>query len=176
MNLVNALALVLGVIGGALTYLSLSTGLFMIWATFVFTATGVALGGTAEAFKNLVACALMGMALAVIASLLILYVNLGLPGPLWPAVVVGATTACLALVAHIPLFPAIPATVIGYASTFAYVLSANLLTPEGILGGGTKNPVFLITTSLIVAYGFGRISLALVGKLTQPPVLSASPQ
>ena len=167
MSLVNALALVLGVIGGILTYISLTTGLFMIWATFIFTATGVALGGTAEAFKNLVACALMGMVLAVIAALLILNVNRGLPGALWPAIVVGVTTACLALVAHIPLFPAIPATVIGYASTFAYVLSANLLTPEGITGGGTKNPVFLITTSLIVAYGFGRVSLALAGKLTK---------
>lgn len=155
----------LGVIGGILTYLSLSTGFFLIWATFIFTATGVALGGTAEAFKSLVVCALMGMVLAVIAALLILNVNLGLPGALWPAIVVGVTTACLALVAHIPLFPAIPATVIGYASTFAYVLSANLLTPEGIMGGGTKNPVFLITTSLIVAYGFGRVSLALAGKL-----------
>ncbi len=167
MSLVNALALVLGAIGGILTYISLTTGLFMIWATFIFTATGVALGGTAEAFKNLVICALMGMVLAVIAALLILNVNLGLPGALWPAIVVGATTACLALVAHIPLFPAIPATVIGYASTFAYVLSANLLTPEGIMGGGTKNPVFLITTSLIVAYAFGRVSLALAGKLTK---------
>lgn len=166
MSLVNALALVLGVIGSLLTYVSLSTGLFMIWSTFIFTATGVALGGTAEAFKNLVVCALMGMVLAIAASLLILNVNPGLPGALWPAIVVGATTACLALVAHIPLFPAIPATVIGYASTFAYVLSANLLTPEGITGGGTKNPAFLITTSLIVAYGFGRVSLALAGKLT----------
>ena len=165
MSLVNALALVLGVIGCFLTYLSLSTGFFFIWATFIFTATGVALGGTAEAFKNLVVCALMGMVLAVIAALLILNVDLGLPGALWPAIVVGTTTACLALVAHIPLFPAIPATVIGYASTFAYVLSANLLTPEGVMGGGTKNPVFLITTSLIVAYGFGRVSLALAGKL-----------
>ncbi len=166
MSFVNALALVLGVIGGILTYASLSTGLFMIWATFVFTATGVALGGTAEAFKNLVVCALMGMVLAMLASLLILNVNLGLPGALWPAIVVGATTACLALVAHIPLFPAIPATVIGYASTFAYILSANLLTPEGITGGGTKNPAFLIATSLVVAYGFGRVSLALAGKLS----------
>lgn len=173
MTLINALALVLGVIGGVLAYLSLSTGLFMIWSTFIFTATGVALGGTPESFKNLVMCGLMGIFIAWFASLLILFVPVALPGPLWPALVVGATTALLALVAHIPLFPAIPATVIGYASTFAYLLQTDLLKPEIITGVSMKNPLFILSTSLIVAYGFGRVSLALVGKLTAKPAKPA---
>ena len=38
--------------------------------------------------------------------------------------------------------------------------------PINITGGGTKNPAFLITTSPVVAYGFGRVSLALASKLS----------
>ena len=126
MNFVVALGLVLGVIGGVLAYLSLGplAGVYFIWSVFIFTATGVALGGSKESFKNLVICGVLGVVLAWGASLIVLNVPLApvLGLPVWAGIVVGITTACLAWAALIPVFPAIPATVVGYASTFAYLL------------------------------------------------------
>jgi len=171
MSLINALALVLGSIGALLAYFSLGplSGLYFIWSAFIFTATGVALGGTKESFKNLVLCGMAGIFLAWLASLVVLNVPLAatLVMPVWAAIVVGATTSLLALVAHIPLFPAIPATVIGYASTFAYLLQTpDKLSNKVLLGASVDNPLFVMTVSLIVAAGFGLLSLSLAGKLT----------
>lgn len=172
MNLINALALVLGVIGAALAYFSLgpASGVYLIWSVFIFTATGVALGGTREAFKNLVVCGTAGVVIAWAAAVVIVSVPLAatLTLPVWAALVVGATTALLPLVAHIPLFPAIPATVIGYASTFAYLVQTpDKLSPEVLLGARLDNPLFVIVASLLVAWCFGTVSLSLAGKLTR---------
>ncbi len=172
MKFVNALALTLGLIGAVLAYLSLGPahGVFFIWATFIATATGVALGGTREAFKNLVVCGSLGVFLAWIASLIVLNVPLAgvLTLPVWAAIVVGATTALLALAAHLPLFPAIPATVVGYASTFAYLLSTpGKLDDKVLLGLGIDNPLFVMIVSILVAAAFGLVSLNLTGKLTK---------
>ena len=87
MSFVNALSLVLCVIGGFLTYLCLGplAGVIHIWAIFIFTATGVALGGTNEAFKNLVICAFAGIIIAWIGSMIVLNVPLAatLTLPVW---------------------------------------------------------------------------------------------
>jgi hypothetical protein len=173
MKFINALALALGVIGGILAYLSLgpASGVFFIWATFIATATGVALGGTKEAFKNLVICGSLGVVLAWAASLIVLNVPVAatLTLPVWAGIVVGATTALLPLAAHIKLFPAIPATVVGYASTFAYLLSTpNKMEDKVLLGFGIDNPLFVMIVSLLVAAAFGLVSLNLSAKLTKP--------
>lgn len=172
MKFVNALALNLGVFGGILTFLALgpASGVFFIWAIFLSTAMGVALGGTREAFKNLVVCGSLGVVLAWLASLIVLNVPLAgtLGLPLWAAIVVGTTTALMALAAHLPIFPAIPATVVGYASTFAYLLSTpNKLSNEVLLGFKLDNPLIVIIASILVAAGFGLLSLNLTGKLSK---------
>ena len=171
MTFVNALGLVLCVIGGLLTYLSLGPlgGVYFIWAVFIFTATGVALGGTQEAFKNLVVCGVLGVVLAWAASLIILNVPLApvLGLPVWGGIVVGITTGCLAWSANMPFFPAIPATVIAYASTFAYLLQTpGKLANEVLLGATLANPLVVMTIALLVAAGFGLVSLFLAGKLS----------
>jgi hypothetical protein len=173
MKFVNALGLVLGVIGGILAYLSLgpASGIFFIWATFIFTATGVALGGTKEAFKNLVVCGVLGVVLAWVASLIVLNIPLAptLTLPVWAGIVVGATTSLLAVSANLSIFPAIPATVIGYASTFAYLLSTpGKLDDKVLLGMHMDNPLFVMVISFFVAAAFGLVSLNLTGKLAKP--------
>jgi hypothetical protein len=171
MSFVNALGLVLCVIGGALAFLSLGplSGVYFIWAVFIFTATGVAIGGTNEAFKNLVVCGILGVVLAWIASLIILNVPLAatLGLPLWAAIVVGLTTGCLAWSANLPIFPAIPATVIGYASTFAYLLQTpGKLATDVLLSATLANPLVVMIIALLVAAAFGLVSLFLAGKLS----------
>jgi len=172
MKFVNSLGLVLGVIGGLLAYLALGPahGVFFIWATFIATATGVALGGTKETFKNLVVCGILGVVLAWAASLIVLNgFAAQLTLPVWGGIVVGATTALLALAANLPFFPAIPATVVGYASTFAYLLSTpGKLDNKVLLGFGIDNPLFVMSISFLVAAAFGIVSLNLAGKLSKP--------
>ncbi len=171
MKFVNALAVPLGVIGALLTYLALSFGLFFIWAVFLATCMGVALGGSKEAFKSLVICGSLGVVLASVASLIILNIPVPLPGAMWPAIVVGATTACMALAANLPVFGAIPATVVGYASTFAYLLSANKLSNATFLSLDFGNPLVINILSIIVAAGFGLVSLSIAGKLAKPAMV-----
>jgi hypothetical protein len=171
MSFVNALGLVLGVIGGILAYLALGplNGVYFIWAVFIYTATGVAIGGSNESFKNLVVCGIAGIVLAWIASLIVLNVPLAatIGLPLWAAIVVGLTTAFLAWIANLSIFPAIPATVVGYASSFAYLLQTpGKLSNAVLLSFTLANPLIVMTISFFVAAGFGIVSLYLAKKLS----------
>lgn len=171
MSFVIALGIVLGVIGGVLAFLSLGplAGVYFIWAVFIFTATGVALGGTQAAFKNLVICGILGVVLAWVASLIVLNIPLAatLTLPVWAGIVVGVTTAFLAWAATLPIFPAIPATVIGYASTFAYLLQTPGKLDNAVLLSPTlANPLIVMSLSFIVAAGFGLVSLPLATKMS----------
>lgn len=175
MSFVNALGLVLGVIGGLLAYLSLGplAGVYFIWAVFIYTATGVAIGGTNESFKNLVVCGIAGIVLAWIASIIVLNVPLAavLSLPVWAGIVVGVTTAFLAWIANLSIFPAIPATVVGYASSFAYLLQTPKMLADSVLLSFTlANPLIVMSISFVVAAGFGIVSLALAKRLSTKAV------
>ena len=180
MSFVNALALVLCVIGGFLTYLCLgpAAGYILIWAIFIATATGVALGGTNEAFKNMVICEICGVVIAWIGSMIILNVPLAatLTLPVWAGIIVGITTGCLALVANIPIFPAIPATVIGYAMTFAFLLGnpKELLTTANLTSVAPTNPLVCIVLSILVAAVFGIVALKLATLLSTKSTTAAA--
>ena len=180
MSFVNALALVLCVIGGFLTYLYLGplSGYIHIWAIFIATATGVALGGSNEAFKNMTICAIAGVIIAWAASLILINVPLAatLTLPVWGGIVVGVTTGCLALIANIPLFPAIPATVVGYAMTFAFILQGkDLLSNANLLGFTGGNPLISIILSILIAAVFGIVSLKLATILSTRTTTSSVP-
>ncbi len=167
MSFIAALAICLGVIGGFLTYLCLgpAAGAMHIWLIFFAAAAGVALGGTAESYKNMVICALMGMVVAWAAALIVINVPAAatLTLPVWAGIVVGLTTLFFVLIAHLPLFAVIPGTVVGYAGTFAYLLGdpKTLLTNTVLLGAKVTNPLFCITLSILVAAAFGLVSLKL---------------
>ncbi len=179
MSFINALSLVLCVIGGLLTYLSLGplAGYILIWAIFLATATGVALGGTMEAFKNMVICAIAGVVIAWICSMIILNVPLAatLTLPVWAGIMVGITTGCLAFIANIPVFPAIPATVVGYAATFAFLLgdAKELLTVKNLTSLAPTNPLVCMTLSILVAAAFGIVALKLATMLSTSRTASA---
>ena len=177
MSFVTALAICLGVIGGFLAYLCIGpgAGAMHIWLIFLATAMGVALGGTVDAYKSMVICAIMGMVVAWAASLIIINVSTGLPLPVWAGIMVGLTTAVFVLLAHIPIFAAIPGTVIGYASTFAYLLGdpKALLSNDVLLGATVKNPLVNITVSILIAAAFGLVSLKLATMMSTKAVAPA---
>lgn len=171
MKFVNALAVVLLVSVAILTYLALGplSGIFSIWAVFVFIATGVAIGGTNEAFKNLVICGFLGVVLAWLASLIILSVPLAasLTLPVWAAIVVGILASFIGWMANLPIFGAVPATVVGFACTFAYLLQTKgMLATKVLLSLNVINPLVLMAISLVVAAGSGIAIVFMTGKLT----------
>ena len=179
MNFVTALAICLGVIGGVLAYLYLGpmAGLMHIWMIFLATAMGVALGGSNEAFKNMVVCGIAGMLIAWAASLVIINVSTGLPLPVWAGIIVGVGTAAFTLLGLIPTFAAIPASVVGYAGTFAYLLGnpKELLSNAVLLGATIKNPLLNITLSLLIAAAFGIVSLKLATMMSTKAVAAPAP-
>ena len=117
------------------------------------------------------------MIIAWVGSMIILEVPLAatLTLPVWAGIVVGITTGCLALIANVPLFPAIPATVVGYAMTFAHLLGnpKELLTVANLTGFTYLNPVISISLSIIVAAGFGIVSLRLATMLSSRSTAAA---
>lgn len=173
MKTLNALSLCLGVIGALLVYLSLgpASGVFFIWAVFLSAATFFALGADMTAFKNLIICGVTGVVIAWATALIIINVPMAevLTLPVWAAIVVGSTTALMGLIAHVKLWPAIPATVVGYASTFGYLLQTpDKMSNAVLLGASLSNPLLVITFSMLIGAGFALLSGKLTARLSAP--------
>jgi len=174
MKSLTALSVSIAVLGGLATFLALGpfSGVFLIWAVFVAWGAFFALGGTSEALKNTIVCGVFGVIMAVIAALVVINVpmasSLGLP--LWAGIVVGASVLVLCLAANIPTLAAIPASVFGYAPTFAYLLQTpDMLSNDVMLGADLTSPLIVISLSIVVGAVFGMASGKLAAKLTADP-------
>jgi Protein of unknown function (DUF1097) len=99
--------------------------------------------------------------MAFIALLLITQVDPGLPGPLWPSLVVGVAAGILVLGAKIEALSVIPATVYGYASTAGY----GLLSGASLTAVNLANPLICVAVSLVVGGLFGILSEKFAGML-----------
>lgn len=172
MKALTSLSLSIAVLGGVATFLALgpASNIFLIWAVFIAWGGFFALGGTPEALKNIIVCGIFGVFLAWLAAVVIISIpmadSLGLP--LWAAIVVAVTVLILCLAANIPLFSAIPASVFGYAPTFAYLLQTpDKLNNAVLLGVDMANPLLVISISIAVGAGFGMASGKLGAALTK---------
>ncbi len=166
-----ALSVSIGVLGAVATWLALgpASGFILIWAVFVGWATFFAVGGDGPALTNTIVCGIFGAICAWVAALVILGVpmadTLGLP--VWAAIVVGVTVLIMCLAAHIPALSTIPASVLGYASTFAYLLQTpDKLSMDAITGANFNNALIVIAVSLAVGAIFGSLSGKLGAMLT----------
>ena len=171
MKSLTALSVSIAVLGGLATFLALGplNGVFLIWAVFVAWGAFFAVGGSTEALKNTIVCGVFGVLMAWIAAMVIINVpgaaTLGLP--LWGALVVAASVLVLCLAANIPALATIPASVFGYAPTFAYLLQTpDALNNAAMLSAGLSNPLILLSISVVVGAGFGFLSGQLGNKLT----------
>jgi hypothetical protein len=73
----------------------------------------------------------------------------------------------ICLAANIPALATIPASVLGYSATFAYLLQTpGKLSTDVLLNAGWDNPLFIISFSLVLGLGFGIASGKLAAKLT----------
>lgn len=167
MSQLVALSVSIGLLGGLATILYLKVGL-LIWAGFIAWACFFHSGGDTAALKNTIVGNAFGAFLAWVAALIILSFpladSLGLP--VWAGIVVGLTVLALCLGAHLKAFSVIPASVYGYAATFAYLLqTADALDQGKLMSAGRGNALILVVVSMAVGALFGLASGKLGGVL-----------
>lgn len=161
MDIITALAVSIGALGAVATWLFLTVGTFQIWIGFIGWASFYHCGGGMDGLRKSVGANLWGVVMAFIALLLITQVNPGLPGVIWPSLVVGVTAAILVLGSKIPAFAVIPATVYGFASTAGY----GLLSGASLTAANLANPLICVAVSLVVGGLFGIVSEKLAGMI-----------
>lgn len=161
MDIITALAVSIGLLGAVATYLFLTIGTIQIWVGFLGWASFYHCGGGVDGLRKSIAANLWGVVMAFIALLLITQVNTGLPGPLWPSIVVGVTAGILVLGAKIEALSVIPATVYGYASTAGY----GLLSGASLTTFNLANPLICVALSLVIGGLFGIVSEKFAGML-----------
>jgi len=172
MDKLTALSLSIGVLAGVATFLAVgpASGVFFIWAATIAWAAYFFLGATKEALINTIVCGIFGVVMAWITAVLLTEISpdtlLGFP--LMAAFTVTVAVIVLCLAANIPQLATIPASVLGYSSTFAYLLQTpEKLTQDVLLGVSLSNPLLVISISIVVGTYFGQFSAQLAGKWTK---------
>lgn len=164
MNLVTALAIVIGVMGAGATYVVLgpaaSLGL-QIWIVFIAWGSFFHCGGGEAGLKNSVVANIWGAICATVALVLIAKVG-GNSLPVISAIV-GVTVAVMILGAQVPLLAAIPAAVYGYAATAGYTL----LTKGDALNFALTGPLPTVALSCIAGGVLGYVSGKIAGALAK---------
>jgi hypothetical protein len=140
MDLIVALAISIGVLGGIATWVSLGPlgGILQIWVIFI-------------AWGALLIVTKAGMA-----------DSMGLP--LWAGIVVGVTVFVLVLLAKVPALNPIPAMVYGYAAVAGFFL---LNASADLTAANFNNPLIAVIVSLIVGAVLGLISEKIAGAMAK---------
>ena len=172
MEKLTALSLSIGVLAGVATFLAVgpASGVFFIWVATIAWAAYFFLGATKEALVNTIVCGIFGVVMAWITAILLTEISpeatLGFPFMAALTVTVAVIVMCLA--ANIPQLATIPASVLGYSSTFAYLLQTpDKLNQDVLLGISLSNPLLVISISIVVGTYFGQFSGQLAAKWTK---------
>jgi hypothetical protein len=167
MSQLVALSVSIGLLGGIATILYLNLGL-LIWAGFIAWACFFHSGGDGNALRNTIVGNAFGAFCAWVAALIILHFPLAdsLTLPVWAGIVVGLTVMAMCLAAHIKAFSVIPASVYGYAATFAYLLqTADTMTKDKLMSASMGNALLVVIISMAIGALFGLASGKLGGAL-----------
>ena len=167
MSQLVALSVSIGLLGGIATILYLKVGL-LIWAGFIAWACFFHSGGDGNALRNTIVGNAFGAFCAWVAALIILSFPLAdsLTLPVWAGIVVGLTVMAMCLAAHIKAFSVIPASVYGYAATFAYLLqTADTMTKDKLMSASMANALLAVIISMAIGALFGLASGKLGGAL-----------
>jgi len=172
MNNLTALSISIAGLAGVATFLAVGplSGLFLIWAATIAWAAYFFLGANQEALKNTIVCGIFGVFMAWLAAIQLTNIpsTVALGFPFWAAITVTCSVVVMCLAANIPALAAIPASVLGYSSAFAYLLQTpDKLTKDILLSVSLDNPLILISISIVVGTYFGQYSGQLSAKLTK---------
>ena len=168
MDLIVALAISIGVLGGIATWVSLGplAGILQIWVIFIAWGCFYHCGGKETGLKNTIVCTVVGAIIAWIALLIVTKAgmadSMGLP--LWAGIVVGVTVFVLVLLAKVPALNPIPAMVYGYAAVAGFFL---LNASADLTAANFNNPLIAEIVSLIVGAVLGLISEKIAGAMAK---------
>lgn len=178
MNLLHALALSIGVIGGIVSWAILGPlggTAIQLWAIFIGWGAYYHSGGTLEAVKKNTPTVVLGCVISwtVLVGTVNLGGSLGVPGAAGVCVAVGAAVAVLA--AKIPMFSTIPVTFYGFACVASYALQSDKL---GSLFAASlaDNPAINIIVSLLIGTIVGYVSETAGGTLAKSEEAPAEAQ
>jgi|SRR5262245_36714176 len=170
MSTLVALSVSIGLLGGIATFIYLKLGL-AIWAGFIAWACFFHSGGDSNALKQTIVGNIFGAVCAWIAAFIILSFPIGdkLGLPAWAAIVVGITVFLLCLAAHIKALAVIPASVYGYAATFAYLLltAQAMVIAEMTAIDFKRNALLFVVVSMVLGAFFGLASAKLAAALAK---------
>lgn len=170
MSQLVALSLSIGLLGGIATALYLTIGL-SVWAAFIAWACFFHCGGDTNALKQTIIGNIFGALMAWVAAYLIVWTPLAesLGTPVAAGLIVGVTVFILCMAAHFKPLASIPASVYGYASTFAYLLlSAQAMAIAALTDTDFhRNAFLMIVLSMLGGAIFGFLSSKLAGALTK---------
>lgn len=161
MKLPVALALVVGIVGGIITWLYVGplSGLgLVVPAPFIAAASFFAAGGDVEGLKKSVAANVWGVIWGTIAL-----IGVGLvSSPVMVGVMVGGATLLMILGALIPALGFVPGQVLGLATTAAFGLLTKASGTDFSLPTG---PFTVILISMLVGAAYGYAGSLIVGKI-----------
>jgi hypothetical protein len=169
MDLITALAVSIGVLGGVATYVLLSPfgyGL-QIWAAFIGWASFYHCGGKTQGLMSSALANLWGVLWGALTLVAVTATGMAdtLGLPVWAGICVAVGVALMILGAKIPGFSAIPAQVYGYAATVAFTLLTN--AAGALMEPVPANPAIIVALSLVLGNVLGYISEALAGALAK---------
>lgn len=164
MDLVTALAIVIGVMGAIATWLAISIGspYLLIWAIFIGWGSFYHCGGKESGLKNSAVGNVWGVVCAAVALIVLLAIGVSAVNA---GICVGVTVVILILGAKIPALSAIPAAVYGYASTAALFLHGAAAYGEG--SGAVVKVAVAVAISLVIGNILGYISEKIAGSVVK---------
>jgi Protein of unknown function (DUF1097) len=163
MDIITALAVVIGIMGGIATWLAVTMGnaYVLIWAIFIAWASFYGAGGKEAGLQKSAVANIWGAICAAVA--LIVAQAMGV-NALTAGLCVGVSVIVMILGAKVPALGAIPSAVYGYASTAALCLMG------GALGGGAGAIVqaaIAIAVSMVIGNILGYVSEKIAGSLVK---------
>ena len=164
MDLITALAVIIGIMGGIATWAAITIGspYVLIWAIFVAWGSFYHCGGKEAGLQSSVAANIWGIVIASLA--LIALITMGVSA-LTAGICVGISIVVLILAAKVPMFAAIPSSVYGYASTAALFLLGGAAYGAG--AGGIVKVGAAVAVSMIIGNILGYISEKIVGSVVK---------
>ncbi|MGB8813815.1 MAG: DUF1097 domain-containing protein [Paracoccaceae bacterium] len=162
MNMINALAIAIGVLAVVATYLCLGTPLgLQVWALFVGWGSYYHTGGKADGLTKSAINHVWG---ALVAAIALIVVGTVAGSVLVTSILVGVSVVVLVLGAHLPALSTIPAAVYGYASTAAFCLLTGVALGDA---AAVLKAAVIVVASLIVGNVFGFVSEKLAGQMAK---------
>lgn len=165
MNLLSALAISIGVLGGVATwaFVGPAAGLgLQIWAAFVAWAAFYHSGGGSGSLGKNIPAHLFGGLIGLLALIATTKLAGGLGLPLAAGLSVGIGAAVIVLAANLPVLAQIPSSVYGFGCVAAYALlggKLETLTSVSLI----DNPWINVSVSMVIGALLGALSEA-IGK------------